>query len=105
MILLEPSGFINFIPPAFLPWLLTITGTSLAGISGWVLKRYISAGAQKWDSLCEGINALNAKVELQNTNHLEHIEKATGKTVEILEEMRTDQAELLGYLKGMNDAK
>lgn len=104
MILLEPSGFINFIPPGFLPWLLTLTGTSLIGLSGWVIKRYISAGSKKWDSLCAGIDALNVKVELQNTNHLEHIEQATGKTVEILEDMRKDQSELIGYLKGMNDA-
>jgi len=104
MILLEPSGFINFIPPGLLPWLLTITGTSLLGLSGWVAKKYVAAGSKKWDSLCAGIDALNVKIELQNTNHLEHIEKATGQTVEILEDMRKDQAELVGYLKGMNDA-
>ncbi len=104
MILLQSSGFINFIPPGLIPWLLTLTGTSLTGLSVWVIKQYISAGSKKWDSLCAGIDALNVKVELQNTNHLEHIEKATGKTVEILEDMRKDQAELVGYLKGMNDA-
>jgi hypothetical protein len=104
MILLEPSGFMNFIPSGFLPWLLTLTGTALIGLSGWIIKRYISAGSKKWDSLCAGIDALNVKVELQNTNHLEHIEKATGQTVEILLDMRRDQAEMVGYLKGMNDA-
>jgi hypothetical protein len=104
MTLLEPSDFINFISPGLLPWLLTVTGTCLIGLSGWVVKRYISAGSKKWDSLCAGIDALNVKVELQNTNHLEHIEKATGQTVEILQDMRRDQGELIGYPKGMNDA-
>ncbi len=50
----------------------------------------------------EEVAQIKAQVNTATTNHLHTIQENTGKTVEILQELRKDQAELVGYLKGLS---
>src|SRR5258708_39001428 len=97
MILLQSSGFINFIPPGLIPWLLTLTGTSLTGLSVWVIKQYISAGSKQWGSFCGSAGGPNIIAQILNNNHFERIEKDPHKSGSIVEDMGQDQRWLVEY--------
>lgn len=84
----------------------TASGLALAGL-GWLvvfpIKRVVAVTKEEWAGLKSKVDTIETGVKAAVDNHLSHIEVSTVRTAEILDEMRGDQKELVGYLKGLHE--
>jgi hypothetical protein len=75
---------------------------ALLGALGWFGKRAASGFAADIKDAKQRLVTIEETTRVQAENHLATIQANTSKTVEVLEDMRKDQAELLGYIRGKN---
>jgi hypothetical protein len=86
-------------------WIVTLVwrgavSVVVAGVVWWLL--YPIRALKSALSMADGkLSALHATIVGDTTNHLNHIESNTAKTVTILREMQIS-AEMLGYMKGQH---
>ncbi len=82
----------------FTKWFVGFALTALVGTLTYPVRSMFRTAKQ----VREEVAQIKAQVNTATTNHLHTIQENTGKTVEILQELRKDQAELVGYLKGLS---
>lgn len=77
-------------------WFVGIVLTTLVAVLMYPLRLAYRTAKNVVDT----VNEIKAQVNLATTNHLHTIQENTGKTVEILQEMKEANCELIGFLKG-----
>lgn len=69
-------------------------------VGKWMASKAVDNLKSEWVNAKDMLKVIDSTTRLQSENHLTTIQQNTGRTVEILEQMQRDQAELLGFIKG-----
>jgi hypothetical protein len=98
-----PDDLINQLTPSTLR-VVAVTALGALGTIGLILLRQVLKTIKhEWTQAKVGIHTMNSRLTTITENHLTHVQENTAKTVELLERMANEQAELNGYLKGKLD--
>jgi hypothetical protein len=98
-----PDDIINQLPPNTLRIVAVSAVGALLSIGLVALRLALKTLKEEWQQAKIGIGTMNSRLTTITENHLTHVQENTAKTVELLERMVTEQAELNGYLKGKLD--